>query len=114
MRSAFAAALAVSFCIAVPQAQAVAQTRYFDLINRTQDSLMSLSIAPSGSDAFQDKPLDAPVIGGGGATTIQIAGAECVYDFRFVFRTGEALVYKEVDVCRSRGLRIRAESGGKD
>ena len=108
MRSVFHAALAVSFCAAVPQAQAVAQTHYLELVNRAQDSIVSLSVAPAGSDAFQDKPIDAPLLGGGGATTIAIAGAGCVYDLRFVFRGGRAAVYEHVDVCRDRSVRIRS------
>lgn len=110
MRSAFHAALVVSFCVAVPQARAVAQTRYLEVVNRARDSIVSLSIAPAGSDAFQNKPIDAPLIGGGGATTIAIAGADCVYDLRFTFRDGRTAVYPRVDVCRDRSVRIRSVS----
>ena len=108
MRPVFAAVLAFTLYAAGPQAQAVAQTRYFELVNRAQDSLVSLSLAPSGSGAFQAKPLGSPLLGGGAATTLQIDGPDCKYDFRVVFRTGDARVYENVDVCRNRALRIRA------
>lgn len=112
MRPVLAAVFALTLYAAGPQVQAVAQTHYFELINRTHDSLVSLSVAASGSDAFEAKPLEAPLLGGGAATTIQIDGAGCRYDFRFGFRTGEALVYKDVDVCRNRSLRIRPGTRG--
>ena len=45
--------------------------RYLDLINRAHDSVTSLEVAPAGSDAFQKKPLGAPLRGGGDSTTIR-------------------------------------------
>lgn len=81
--------------------------RYLDLINRAHDSVTSLEVAPAGSDAFQKKPLGAPLRGGGDSTTIEIAGENCLYDVRFKFRNGRTLVYKDVDVCGGGKLAIR-------
>ncbi|MGH8026199.1 MAG: hypothetical protein ACREO0_05655 [Pseudoxanthomonas sp.] len=82
-------------------------TRYLDLVNRSHDSVASLAIAPAGSDAFQEKQLGAPLRGGGDATTIEIAGDACLYDFRFLFRNGRTLIYKDVDICSGGKLSIR-------
>ena len=81
--------------------------RYLDLINRAHDSVISLEVAPAGSDAFQEKPLGAPLRGGGDSTTIEIAGGSCLYDIRFQFRNGRTLVYKDVDICSGGKLAIR-------
>lgn len=81
--------------------------RYLDLINRAHDSVTSLEVAPAGSDAFQKKPLGAPLRGGGDSTTIEIAGESCLYDVRFKFLNGRTLVYKDVDVCGGGKLAIR-------
>ena len=81
--------------------------RYLDLINRAHDSVTSLEVAPAGSDAFQEKPLGAPLRGGGDSTTIEIAGGSCLYDIRFKFRNGRTLVYKDVDICSGGKLAIR-------
>lgn len=80
--------------------------RYLDLINRAHDSVTSLEVAPAGSDAFQKKPLGAPLRGGGDSTTIEIAGESCLYDIRFKFRNGRTLVYKDVDICGGGKLAI--------
>ncbi|KAF1706003.1 hypothetical protein [Pseudoxanthomonas sacheonensis] len=81
--------------------------RYLDLINRAHDSVISLEVAPAGSDAFQEKPLGAPLRGGSDSTTIEIAGESCLYDIRFKFRNGRTLVYKDVDICSGGKLAIR-------
>lgn len=82
--------------------------RYLDLVNRAHDSVTSLEIAPAGSDAYQPKDLGAPLRGGGDSATIQILADSCLYDFRFRFRNGKTLVYKDVDVCSGGKLAIRA------
>lgn len=82
-------------------------TRYLDLINRAHDSVTSLEVAPAGSDAFEEKPLGVPLRGGGDSTTIEIAGASCLYDIRLKFRNGRTLIYKDVDICSGGKLAIR-------
>ncbi|MGO1070357.1 hypothetical protein [Lysobacter sp. CA199] len=92
---------------AVPgPAHAGVRTRYFELINRAHDSVRSLAVAPAGDDRFQVKPLGAPLAGGGGSATIQIAGDGCRYDFQVTFADGRTLIYPDIDVCRYRSLRI--------
>jgi len=88
-------------------AGAGSDTRYLDLINRAHDSVTSLEVAPAGSGTFQEKPLGAPLRGGGDSTTIEIAGESCLYDIRFKFRNGRTLVYKHVDICSGGKLAIR-------
>lgn len=84
------------------------ETRYLDLVNRAHDSVTSLAVAPAGSDAFQEKPLGAPLRGGGDSTTIEFAGETCLYDIRFKFLNGRTLVYKDVDICSGGKLAIRS------
>lgn len=105
--------IAVSFLVLLPlagiaHAYAEPATRYLELINRANDSIVSLAIAAEGSDAFRDLPMDAPLQGGGNATTLAISGEVCRYDIRISFRDGGSLLYKGVDVCRYRGLRVRS------
>jgi hypothetical protein len=81
--------------------------RYLDLVNRAHDSVTSLEVAPAGSGTFQPKTLGAPLRGGGDSTTIEIMAESCLYDFRFKFRNGKTLIYKDVDVCSGGKLAIR-------
>lgn len=107
MRLTRPAVLATLLFATAAHAGAGKNTRYLDLINRAHDSVTSLEVAPAGSDAFQEKPLGAPLRGGGDSTTIEIAGESCLYDVRFKFRNGRTLVYKEVDICGGGKLAIR-------
>lgn len=86
------------------------RTHYLELINRAHDSVTSLAVTAAGGDAFREIDLGAPLRGGGGSSTIEVPGEGCRYDFRFDFRDGRSLVYRNVDVCRSRALRIRPMS----
>lgn len=107
MRPTLPALLATLLFTAAAHAGAGKDTRYLDLINRAHDSVTSLEVAPAGSDAFQEKPLGAPLRGGGDSTTIEIASEGCLYDFRFKFRNGRTLIYKDVDICSGGKLAIR-------
>jgi len=81
--------------------------RYLALLNRAHDSVTTLAVAPAGSAAFRDTPIDA-LPGGGGATTVGVADAGCRYDLKVGFRTGRSVVYANVDVCRGGTLVISA------
>ena len=107
MRLTRPAVLATLLFATTAHAGAGKDTRYLDLINRAHDSVTSLEVAPAGSDAFQEKPLGAPLRGGGDSTTIEIAGGSCLYDIRLKFRNGRTLVYKDVDICSGGKLAIR-------
>lgn len=98
----------IAFALLAPNAAAVEREHYVELVNRAKDSVTGLSVAPAGSDAYADVPLHEPLFGGGGATTVQVAGEGCRYDFRFSFRDGRAVRYSGIDVCKARVLRIRA------
>jgi hypothetical protein len=80
--------------------------RYLELVNRAHDSIISLSVATAGSDEFRELPMGAPLGGGGGAATFSVAGEDCRYDIRASFSDGSAQVYRNLDLCRHRGLRI--------
>ena len=106
MRLTRSAVLAALLFATVAHAGDAKQTRYLDLVNRAHDSVTSLEVAPAGSDAFKEKPLGAPLRGGGDSATIEIVAESCLYDIRFKFRNGRTLVYKDVDICSSGKLAI--------
>jgi hypothetical protein len=106
MRTILALAFAPLLFASAADAEEARQTRYVELLNRAHDSVTSLAIASAGDDAFRDKPLGAPLRGGGESATIEVAGDTCLYDFRFGFRNGRTLIYQGVDVCRGKTLRI--------
>jgi hypothetical protein len=107
MRPIQAAVIATLLLATTAHADAREINRYLDLINRAHDSVITLEIAPTGSDAFEEKPLGEPLHGGGGSTTNEIAGEGCVYNMRLRFANGRTLIYKEVDMCSGRRLVIR-------
>lgn len=107
MRPIRPAVLATLLFATAAHAGAGKDTRYLDLINRAHDSVTYLEVAPAGSGAFLEKTLAAPLRGGGDSITIEIAGGSCLYDFRFKFRNGRMLVYKDVDICSGGKLAIR-------
>jgi hypothetical protein len=80
--------------------------RYLELVNRAHDSIVSLSVAKAGSDEFRELSMGAPLGGGGGAATFSVAVEDCRYDIRASFSDGRAQVYRDLDLCRHRGLRI--------
>ncbi|ALN94229.1 hypothetical protein [Lysobacter gummosus] len=107
MRPSLAAVLALALLAAAAHSEAAPRTHYFELINRAHDRLTSVAVAAAGSEAFAEKPLGAALDGGGDSATLQIAGDECRYDFRFVFANERAVIYPAIDVCRYRSLRIQ-------
>lgn len=94
---------------ALPAAFAAqAHARYSEVINRGGDSIVAVAAAPAGTAAFVDKPVGAPLAGGGGAATIELPGPGCRYDLRFVLADGRRFEYADIDACRHRGLRVVA------
>lgn len=87
-----------------------ADTRYFELINTGHDTVISAAAAPAGDGRFVTITID-PLRGGFHAATIEISNGHCVQDFRIGFRNGRTLLYRDVDVCRRRGLYLRASDG---
>ena len=104
LRSALFAAAA---CIVAGAAAAQERTHYLEIVNRANDSAVSVASAAAGSDEYVEIPLREPLRGGGGATTVRIPGDGCSRDFRFVFRDGKSMVYRGIDVCRASIVRIR-------
>lgn len=99
-----AASVALLVACAIP---AKADTRYMTVVNRAYDSVVSLATAPANSGDFREIPLDAPLHGGGGAETVQIAAEGCRYDFRIRLRDGRTRIYAGVDVCRYNRMYLR-------
>lgn len=92
---------------AAVQASANQPMHYVDLINRAHDSVTAFATAVPGSDAFRETPLGVLLRGGGDSATVEVAGESCTYDLRFTFGNGRAMVYRNVDICRYRAVRIR-------
>lgn len=82
-----------------------AEARYLGLLNRAHDSVVTLDVAPAGSEAFSPRSIDV-LVGGGGSTMIRLADEGCRFDLRVAFRNGRRVVYRDVDVCRGDTLVI--------
>jgi len=96
----------VSLAIAAAGTCLADDVHYVELVNTAPDSIMSFSIATTGSRDFREVPLGtAPVRGDGDSTTISIAGDGCLRDFRTVFDNGRTLVQQNFDVCKYRSYR---------
>ena len=107
-------ALPAAFLLATAVHAHAGDTRYVDLVNRAHDSVTSLSVAPAGSDAFEDIPLEL-LKGGGDSATVSVDAEGCRYDFRFHFSNGRTMVYENVDVCRYGKMYIRPlPTGGSE
>ncbi|TYT24921.1 hypothetical protein FZO89_00725 [Luteimonas viscosa] len=86
---------------------------YFSLFNATHDSVTALSVARSGDGDFRPVDIGAPLRGGNTATTIWLDTADggCRQDLRVEFHDGRTLLYRDIDVCRNRQLRLRPQDG---
>lgn len=108
MRTLTAAVLLLLSVASALPAGAASPTRYLTVVNRSHDSVTALSIAPSGSsDAVLPLQLSKALRGGGGSTTVEIAAQDCRQDVRVLFRDGRTQMYRDVDVCRQRALRLQ-------
>ncbi len=114
-RTAVLAMLLASSLAATAHAHAgPAAPRYFDLVNASFDSVVSLAVAPAGGDGFRELAFDAPLRGGVTATTVQLPDGDCLRDFRVAFSDGRTLLYPGIDVCRRSGLRLTSRDGRAD
>ncbi|MBT2118043.1 hypothetical protein KK141_15485 [Dyella sp. LX-66] len=97
----------VSLACALLPTVAAAQTRYLEVYNDAPSSLVTLAVAPAGTEAFRAVPIgDRPLIGGGNAVTVAIDGKEgCRRDLRATFADGRSLLQRNFDVCRYRSYR---------
>jgi hypothetical protein len=99
--------IVLSCACALLPAVAGAQTRYLEVYNDAPSSLVTLAVAPAGTQAFRDVAIgDRPLIGGGNAVTVALDGKEgCRRDLRATFADGRTLVQRNFDVCRYRSYR---------
>lgn len=102
------AAVFVLSAAAAAQANGPTPARHFELINRAHDDVVAVSVVARGEPAAAALPRRTPLRAGGDSVTIPVAGAGCVYDFRFEFGNGQSRRYPDIDVCRYRSLRIGA------
>lgn len=106
--------VAVASLAGTAQAHAPPPARYLKLVNRAHDSIVALAVAAAGSDAFRELPIGAPLGGGGRSTTVAVAGEDCRYDVRLLFRDGRTQIYRDVDLCRYNALRVRPLRGQRN
>jgi hypothetical protein len=93
----------VAFAVAATGTCSADSVHYVELVNTAPDSITSFAVAAAGSKDFREVPLgSSPVQGGGESTTISVAGAGCLRDFRTVFGNGRTLVQQNFDVCKYR------------
>lgn len=97
---------ALAFVLSAAHAHAGETTRYLEVVNRANDSVVALAVARAQDDVFRAIPLGTALRGGGDSTTIEIADANCRQDLRLTFRTGRTIVYRGLDVCRHGRLHI--------
>ena len=80
--------------------------RYFQLTNISHDTVVSVTDSQPGG--AQRAIALSPLRGGHHTAMLELAGAPCLRDFRVGLRDGRTLVYRDIDVCRSGGLYVRA------
>ena len=81
-------------------------SRYFQLINISHDTVVSVTEAQPGG--VQRSIALTPLRGGHHTAMLELADAPCIRDFRVGLRDGRTLVYRDIDVCRHQGLYVRA------
>ncbi|WP_133392709.1 hypothetical protein [Luteimonas terrae] len=80
-------------------------SRYFELINVSHDAVVSVTEARPGG--AQGSIALSPLRGGHHTAMLELASAPCIRDFRIGLRDGRTLIYRDINVCRSRGLYVR-------
>jgi hypothetical protein len=85
---------------------------HFRIVNATFDSVTGLAFALPQDPVFHDMNLAAPLQGGLTSITVDVPGGGCMRDVRVTFRNGRTLIYPNLDLCRSDGLRLAAGVGG--
>lgn len=80
----------------------------FDLVNAGFDSVTALAVAPAGDASFHAVELGRPLQGGLDALTVRMPAGTCLRDLRLTFRDGREQTMRNIDVCRTHGLRLDA------
>jgi hypothetical protein len=89
--------------------QAGEAVRYLELLNRSNESVTGVAVAPADTDRFRPLPMDV-LSGGGGSTMLAVANAGCRYDLRVVFGNGQQVMYPGVDACKGGKLVISSQA----
>jgi hypothetical protein len=97
--------LAVLSSLLLATAVHAAAPRYLTLLNRAHDSITTLEVAVTGSEIFEQRPIDT-IDGGGGSTTVRLDNAGCRFDLRLQFRNGRTAIYHDVNVCKGDTLVV--------
>lgn len=107
MRAILAAlATVLALATALPATAAEPSTRYLTVVNRSHDSVTALSVSPTGASTTP-QALKSALRGGGASTTVAVSAETCRHDVRVMFRNGRSQLYRDVDLCRQRALRLQ-------
>lgn len=101
----FSVRLAVLSSLLLATAVHAAEPRYLTLLNRAHDSIITLEVAVTGSEVFEQRQIDT-LDGGGGSTTVRLGNAGCRFDLRLQFRNGRTAIYHDVNACKGDTLVI--------
>jgi hypothetical protein len=86
-------------------------THHLRIVNATFDGMTGLAFAPSGSTDFEEVAMMQPLAGGLASVTVDVPPGTCRRDVRITFKNARTLLYPDMDVCRSDGLRLAVGSG---
>lgn len=89
--------------VGASSAVAAENVYYFDLVNTTQNSIKTFSLAPAGSNMFRNIRLEKP-LPAGDSISIATRRSEggCLRDLRTEFSTGDVLKQRFFNVCEQR------------
>jgi hypothetical protein len=104
--AAVVSAMLVALTACATPAAGVTQTRHLRVINTTFDGVTALAVAPSGSADFQSITMAKPLAGGLTSVTVDVPAGQCRRDVRVTFHGDRTLLYPNLDVCHSDGLRL--------
>ncbi len=110
--TAFATVTIAAMFLMSPQTRADETTHqpgpHLNLTNATFDSVVALSIAPDGTDAYHAVQIGEPLQGGETSTIVDVPPGGCLRAVRVTFRNGHSRIFPHIDLCGSRHLRLTA------
>jgi len=113
VRLAFALATLAALAAACPAVAADYQPptspgRLFRIVNASFDSVTALEVTNKDATGYETVDLREPLQGGLTSTSVRLPDGTCLRDVRVTFRDGRSEVYRDIDVCKSNGLRLSA------
>lgn len=98
-RTLLATCLLSTFCVFAPASGA---NREVTIINKTRVPMVEFYASNTGTESWEEDILGADILNPGESIDIDIddgTGA-CRFDFKAVFKDGEAVIQPKVDVCK--------------